>query len=141
MSVGPWIAWLLLLSPAVVVAPVAAASLYVHLRLRRKGVPVEATCDRAFRNNGLWACAYRYVDSAGVSHYEYRQKPYPLPVPERGRKVSVVYDPKRPKRSRTQYELRRPVPWAGVSIGAYLFVQLVLGILGGAFLAVGMFES
>ncbi|MDT9681712.1 hypothetical protein RND61_06440 [Streptomyces sp. TRM76323] len=121
-------------------SPVAAASLHVHLRLRRAGVPVEAVCDHAYRKNGRWVCAYRYVDSAGESHYDFSQKPYPLPIREPGQPVSVVYDPRRPERSRTRYELRRPVPWAGVNIGTYLFVQLVLGILGGAYLAVGMFE-
>lgn len=139
MTIGPWISWLLLVAPAVAVAPWAAASLAVHLRLRRKGVHVVAECDHARRLNGGYLCAYRYVDHAGQPHRSSSRRPYPLPLPEPGGAVDVVYDPRRPGRSRTLSELRRPVPWAGVSIASYAFAQLVCGLVGGAFLAVGMF--
>ncbi|WP_336319446.1 hypothetical protein [Streptomyces lavendofoliae] len=139
MTIGPWISWVLLVGPAVVVAPWAAASLLVHLRLRLKGVHVVAKCDHAYRLNGVHVCAYRYVDHADRSHYSSSRRPYPLPRPEPGAAVDVVYDPRRPGRSRTLSELRRPVPWAGVSIGSYAFAQLVCGLVGGAQLYTGMF--
>lgn len=135
MFFGPWLGWLLVLGPAVVVAPVSAASLFLHWRLRREGVPVEAVCVRTRRGNGWWSCSYRYVDGAGESFHDYSQRAYPLPMPEPGQPVSVVYDPKRPGRSRTASELRRPVPWAGLNVGTYLFAQLVCGVIGWALLA------
>ncbi|MEV5444975.1 hypothetical protein AB0N23_20915 [Streptomyces sp. NPDC052644] len=135
---GLWFGWILLLGPTVVVTPVAAVSLYLHWRMRLKGVPVEAVCDTTRRGNGWWSCSYRYVDGAGKSYYSYSQRTYPLPLPEPGQSISIVYDPKRPDRTRTASELRRPVPWAGLNIGTYLFSQLVCGLVGGAILAGAM---
>lgn len=135
MLFGPWFGWLLVLGPAAVVAPVSAVSLCLHWRMRRRGVPVEAVCVRAYGLNGRWSCSYRYVDGTGESFYDYSQKLYPLPTPEPGGPVAVVYDPGRPSRSRTRDELRRPVPWAGLNVATYLFVQVVSGVVGWGLLA------
>lgn len=137
MLFGPWLGWLLVLGPIVFVVPVSAVSLCLHWYMRRRGVPVEAVCVRSRGLNGHWSCSYRYVDGTGESFHDYSQKPYPLPTPEPGEPVAIVYSPRRPSRSRTQEELRRPVPWAGLNVATYLFVQLVCGVVGWGLLAQG----
>ncbi|MDJ0465192.1 hypothetical protein [Streptomyces sp. H27-C3] len=138
--IGPWIAWTMALGPAVAVAPFAAFTLYVYLRLKIKGVQVEAECE-TYRLVGDKHCLkYRYADQAERERVRIVNLSFPVPRAKKGRPLEVVYDPARPARSRSRHELNRWIPWAGVTVGTYLFVQLVLGIIGGAFLYVGMFD-
>ncbi|WP_141743764.1 DUF3592 domain-containing protein [Streptomyces agglomeratus] len=140
VMIGPWIAWLIALGPAVVVAPFAVFTLYVHRRLRSKGVQVQADCEHYYWSKEKHFLQYRYADQSERSHVRLANLSFPVSRAKRGRPLEVVYDSARPSRSRSRHELRRPIPWEGVSIGIYLFVQLVCGILGGVFLATGLFD-
>ncbi|MFJ2738058.1 hypothetical protein ACIO3O_00140 [Streptomyces sp. NPDC087440] len=138
---GPWICWLIILFPAAAVAPWVLHSCFIRIRLRIWGVAVKAECTGTSYYGQKQGIDYVYFAPKGKRNWRLFRVEYGIPHFEEGDAVEVVYDRGRPSRSRTQFELDRWCPWAGATVGSYLFAQLVCGIVGVVFLRVGMFRG
>ncbi|MEU9795197.1 hypothetical protein AB0E27_32260 [Streptomyces sparsogenes] len=96
-----------------------------RMKLRRRGVRTRARPEGESWAGGIYSAHFVYRDAERRRH---RLSVSPGDVPDMGKSwIEVVYDPERPRRARTAYELERPLWRSAEGVFGLVGVMIAAG--------------
>ncbi|MFJ1597743.1 hypothetical protein [Streptomyces sp. NPDC088261] len=123
---------MILLAPTIGIIPFAIPPLYVHICLKIRGVEQTGHCKLAGLRGNEYNCTYNYTDKDGISHYESVNVPKIPDHVQAGDPLDIVYDARKPARSRPAFSLSRLIPWKWSNVMHFAIVQCACAYMAGA---------
>ncbi|MFD3789065.1 hypothetical protein [Streptomyces cyaneofuscatus] len=132
LAFPPWISYVILFAPTVIIFPIATSRLYAHLRLKKKGTKAAGKCTSSYYADDSFSLSYSYKDHKDGLHFRTTKSRDHEMTADVGESLPIVFDPSFPRMSRTQTELRRLLPWSPISTGTWAVIQALCVMLAGA---------